>query len=89
MKKKHLAEMIENLESRVQFLESRLTRAELRIPPVSPVAPIQPTIPPPANDVTRCIKCGSSGMDAYVCTRSDCPAKITVTCSNTTLDDIS
>lgn len=99
MKKKHLAELVENLESRVRFMEARITKLEMesfRINPVSPVSPISPTVPPPANDHIKCHKCGLSGMSSFVCTRNDCPAKVTVTCSvpnvpdthNHALDDL-
>ena len=87
MKKKHLAELIENLESRIRFMEARVTKLEMdafRINPVSPVSPITPN-----TDPSRCYRCGLSGMSAYVCTHGDCPTKTTVTCSVPSVPDTS
>ena len=78
MKKKALLELIENLESRVRFLESRLTRLESSTFRINPVSPVSPTIPPPDREVIRCSKCGLPGMNYFVCTRDDCPTRATL-----------
>lgn len=89
MKKKHLAELIENLESRIRFMEARVTKLEMEAFRVNPITPSVPASHVNSDDKARCHFCGLSGMSAYVCTRVNCPTKTTTTCSVPSVPDTS